>query len=111
MRTSSSVDGEYTVNLRYVFSVLKTIGQNSKSESLCPSHSLLACGAVNQNTRQLGDFADPPTVGFTFDIHREIAHEVNGTTAFVPEKETEKFILRADPSESRFLESAQALWE
>ena len=92
MKTSSSVDGKYTVNFGNVFSVFEAVGQNSKRESLCLGHSLVACGPVNQDPRQFGDFADPATIGLTFDIDGEIAHELNGTTAFLPEKETEKLL-------------------
>jgi hypothetical protein len=88
MRANSSVNREHAVNLRNVFSVFETIGKNSERESFCLGHSLFARGAVDQDSRKFRDFADPTAIGLRFDIYGKIAHELNGTTAFAPEKET-----------------------
>ncbi len=50
MRASSSVDREYPVNLRNVFSVFETISEDSKRKSFRLDHSFFTCRAVDQNS-------------------------------------------------------------
>ena len=68
--------GEDTVNLRNFLAMFESVGEHSKRERLRLRNGLIACGAIRENTWKIGNFTDPPTILFAFDLNREVAHSV-----------------------------------
>ena len=86
MLASSFVHGEDSANLGNVFTVFETIGKNAKRESFRFGDGFIACATVGENTRKIGDLADPATVLFSLDLYGEVAHASDRTTTG-PERE------------------------
>ena len=55
--------------------MFESICQDSESQRLRFGNSLVSAATVDHNARKFRNFADPSTIGFALDIHREVAHD------------------------------------
>ena len=71
---------EDTLDFGDFFAMLKSISEHAERKRLCLGNCFVAAGAVDHNTRQFNNFANPTAVGFAFEIYRKVAHVSHRTT-------------------------------